>query len=101
MKALNGRQIEVRREVTQAVVDELIDALPWSRPFDLVSQFTLPMPIRIICRLLDVRVDDAPTLGVEVGELGQWLGAAPMTADQLANANAAALNSQAKLKDCV
>ncbi len=101
MKAFNARQIEVLREVTQAVVDELIDALPWSRPFDLVSQFTLPMPIRIICRLLDVRVDDAPTLGVEVGELVQSLEAAPMTADQLANANAAALNLEAYFKDVV
>jgi cytochrome P450 len=101
MKAFNARQIEVLREVTQAVVDELIDALPWSRPFDLVSQFTLPMPIRIICRLLDVRVDDAPTLGTEVGELVQSLEAAPMNADQLANANAAALNLEAYFKDVV
>src|SRR5258706_713571 len=101
MKAFNARQIELLREATQAIADELIDALPWSRPFDLVSKFTIPMPIRIICRLLDVRVDDAPTLGVEVGELVLSLEAAPMTADQLANANAAALNLEAYFKDVV
>jgi len=37
MKAFNARQIDLLREVTQAVADELIDALPADRPFDLVS----------------------------------------------------------------
>lgn len=57
------------REVSQTVADELIYALPADQPFDLVSNFAVPMPVRIICRMLDVRVDDVPMLGAEVGQM--------------------------------
>ncbi|MFL9962497.1 cytochrome P450 [Paraburkholderia sediminicola] len=101
MKAFNARQIDLLREVTQAVADELIDALPADRPFDLVSSFTVPMPVRIICRLMDVRIDDASMLGADVGELMQSLEAAPLSADRLASANAAARKLEAYFKDVV
>src|SRR5258708_32828641 len=55
MKAFNARQIELLREVTQAVADQLIDALPANRPFDLVPSFAVPLPVTIICRRLNVR----------------------------------------------
>jgi cytochrome P450 len=101
MKAFNARQIDLLREILQSSADELIDALPADQPFDLVSQFALPMPIRIICRMMDVRVDDAPMLGAEVGRLAQALEAAPLSADQLASANTALSNLEAYFKDVV
>jgi cytochrome P450 len=101
MKAFNARQIDLLREVTQAVADELIDALPADRPFDLVSTFAVPMPIRIICRLMDVRIDDASMLSAHVGELVQSLEVAPLNADRLASANAAARELEAYFKDVV
>jgi cytochrome P450 len=101
MKAFNARQIELLRETSQVVADELIDALPANGPFDLVSTFAVPMPVRIICRLLDVRIDDAPMLAAEVGQLVQSHEAAPLNADQLASANSAASNLEAYFKDVV
>lgn len=101
MKAFNARQIESLREVTQAVADELIDALPADRPFDLVSEFAVPMPIRIICRLLDVNVNDSPMLGAAVGQLVQTLESAPLNADRLACVNVASRNLEAYFKDVV
>jgi cytochrome P450 len=101
MKAFNARQIELLRKITQAVADELIDALPADRPFDLVSKFAVPMPVRIICQLLDLRVDDAPMLGAKVGEMVLSLEAAPLDAGRLAGANAAARDLEAYFKDAV
>jgi cytochrome P450 len=101
MKAFNARQIELLRETSQAVADELIDALPKDRPFDLVSEFAMLMPVRIICRLLDVRIEDAPMLAAEVGKMVLSLEAAPMDPDQLAIVNAANLNIEAYFKEIV
>jgi cytochrome P450 len=97
MKAFNARQIDLLRDISQTTADELVDALPKGHPFDLVSQFAVPMPIRIICKMMDVRVEDAPMLGREVGQVAQALEAAPLNAAQLAAANRSAINLESYL----
>jgi cytochrome P450 len=101
MKAFNAKQIEFLEGVSQSVADELIDALPADGPFDLVSEFAVPMPIRIICRMMDLCVEDALRLGAEVGQVAQSLEPAPLSADRLASANRAARNLEAFFKDVV
>jgi cytochrome P450 len=101
MKAFNARQIDLLREISQSTADELIDALPAGQPFDIMSQFALPMPIRIICRMMDVRVEDAPMLGADVGRLAQAFEAAPLNADQIAMTNTALSNLEAYFRDVV
>jgi cytochrome P450 len=91
MKAFNARSVESLRAVSQRVADELIDAFPADDSFDLVHAYMQPLPVKIICSLLDVPVEDARTLGVTVGELVQSLEAAPLNADGLAKINEAAL----------
>lgn len=101
MKAFNARQIDLLRDTSHAVADELIDALPKDQPFDLVSGFAVPMPIRIICKMMDLNVDDAPMLGAEVSYLVQALEAAPLSEEQLAKANAANSNLEAYFRNVI
>jgi cytochrome P450 len=101
MKAFNAKQMESLRETSMSVAEELIDALPNDGPFDLVSQFAVPMPIRIICKMMDLSVDDAPMLGGEVSKLVQSLEAAPQSPDQIASANSATLHLEAYFKDVI
>jgi cytochrome P450 len=101
MKAFNAKQIELLHGISQSVADELIDALPADGPFDLVSEFAVPMPIRIICRMMDLCVEDALMLGAEVGQVAQSLEPAPLSADRLASANRAARNLEAFFKDVI
>ena len=98
MKAFNARQIDLLRDISQSAADELIDAFEASRSIDLVSEFASPMPIRIICKVMDVPVDHAPMLGADVGRLAQALEAAPLSAEQVAAANAALENIERYFK---
>jgi len=101
MKAFNSKQVELMRETIEAVADELVDALPSDKPFDLVSDFAVPMPLRIICRMMDVPLADASMLGAETERFAQALEAAPLNAEQLERANAATQNMAAYFRDVV
>ncbi|MFM0290501.1 cytochrome P450 [Paraburkholderia megapolitana] len=101
MKAFNSRQIDLLRDISQSTADELIDALEANRPIDLVSEFAAPMPIRIICKIMDVPLDHAPTLGANVGRLAQTLEAAPLSPEQIAAANTALENLEHYFKDII
>lgn len=56
----------------QTVVDDLLDALPAGKSFDLVAQFASPMPIAVISDLLGVPDADA----AEFARLGSIFGSA-------------------------
>ena len=57
-KAFTPRVIESLRDRTQVIVDELIDAALQTGEIDLVDAFAYPLPVRVICDLLGVPVDD-------------------------------------------
>jgi cytochrome P450 len=57
-KAFTPRVIESLRDRTQVIVDELIDAALQSGEIDLVDAFAYPLPVRVICDLLGVPLDD-------------------------------------------
>ncbi|MFF1745669.1 cytochrome P450 [Streptomyces mirabilis] len=53
------KRVEALRPAIQAIVDELIDAmLTAPKPVDLVEEFALPVPSRVICGLLGVPYAD-------------------------------------------
>ncbi len=89
MQAFNARQIESMRELAAAIAHELIDGFEQKGSADLVAEFAFPLPVRIICRMLDVDLDDALALGVGVSKLAKVFDPAPMSADELVETTAA------------
>jgi cytochrome P450 len=51
-KAFNRGRIEAMRPKVQEIVDELLDALKAGETFDLISQYSEPLPVKIIAELL-------------------------------------------------
>jgi cytochrome P450 len=101
MAAFNARQIDLLRDVTQSTADTLIDAFEPGAPFDLVSDYALPLPVNVICRLLDVPVEDGVKLGSAASHFGNALEAAPMDAVHLAAANEATQTLECYFKSVV
>jgi cytochrome P450 len=57
--AFTARRVEALRPRVAAIVDELIDAFTARpQPADLVTSFSLPLPVRVICELLGVPTTD-------------------------------------------
>jgi len=63
MKSFSAREIKPLREMALTVANELVDALADRRACDLAQAFAFPLPVRIICRMLDISESDAPELG--------------------------------------
>jgi len=57
-KAFTPRVVEALRDRTQAIVDELLDGALEAGEVDLVEAFAYPLPVRVICDLLGVPLDD-------------------------------------------
>lgn len=57
-QAFTPRMIENLRAPVTAIVDELLDDVP--EKFDLMGQLAMPMPIRVLGRMLDIPAEDYP-----------------------------------------
>ncbi|MFM0477716.1 cytochrome P450 [Paraburkholderia strydomiana] len=91
MKAFNARQVEKQKEIVEATSRELLDRIGSAAQFDLVSEYALPLPVEIICRLLDIPSSDGTELGVAASRLVAAFDLAPLDEAALADANEAAL----------
>ncbi|SIT35803.1 putative cytochrome P450 133B2 [Paraburkholderia ribeironis] len=91
MKAFNARQIGKLRDIVVATAHELVERIGTKAEFDLVSEYALPLPIEIICRLLDIPSAHGTELGVAASRLVSALDLAPLDEHALGEANDAAL----------
>lgn len=91
LKAFNARQVEKLREIVEATSRDLLDRIGTAREFDLVSEYALPLPIEIICRLLNIPSSHGAELGVAASRLVTAFDLAPLDEPALAIANEAAL----------
>jgi cytochrome P450 len=57
-KAFTPKVVEALRARTHEVVDELLDAAMDADRVDLLEEFAYPLPVRIICDLLGVPIED-------------------------------------------
>lgn len=58
-RAFTARRVETLRPRVAELVDEMIDGMQrLPRPVDLVENFSLPLPVRVICALLGVPAED-------------------------------------------
>lgn len=92
MKTFNARSIEKLTSIVEATTHDLLDRAASRAEFDLVSDYALPLPVQIICRLLDVSVADATTLGDAASQLVAAFDLAPLDEDGLRAADEAALS---------
>ena len=58
VKAFTPKVVEALRARTQEVVDELLDAALAKDEVDLLDEFAYPLPVRVICDLLGVPLED-------------------------------------------
>jgi cytochrome P450 len=59
--AFTARRVEAHRPRIVSIVNELIDGLlEQPQPADLVTRFSLPLPVQVICELLGVPAEDLP-----------------------------------------
>jgi hypothetical protein len=56
--AFTHRVMKGWREATERAAQQLVDALPADRPFDLVHDLAAPLPMAVICEVLGVPYDD-------------------------------------------
>ncbi|TDG03306.1 cytochrome P450 [Paraburkholderia guartelaensis] len=91
MKTFNARGIEKLTSIVEATTHELLESVGSRAEFDLVSDYAFPLPVRIICRLLDVPVADATALGGAASQLVAAFDLAPLDQNGLHAADEAAL----------
>ena len=72
-KAFTPRVVESLRSRTQEVVDELLGAATEADRVDLLEEFAYPLPVRIICDLLGVPLEDQDRFKVWSGALARGL----------------------------
>ncbi len=72
-KAVTPRVVESLRTRTQEVVDELLGAALEADRVDLLEEFAYPLPVRIICDLLGVPLEDQDRFKVWSGALARGL----------------------------
>jgi cytochrome P450 len=74
--AFTARRVEAQRPRVAVIVDELIDALlDRPQPADLVTGFSLPLPVQVICEMLGVPAGDVDQFHAwSDAILGDWQG---------------------------
>ena len=72
-KAFTPKVVESLRDRTQEVVDELLDAAIEAGDVDLMEEFAYPLPVRIICDLLGVPLEDQDRFKVWSNALARGL----------------------------
>lgn len=101
MKTFNARQIEKLTAIIEATSHELLERAGKSAEFDLVSDYAHPLPVQIICRLLDIPVAQATILGGAASQLVAAFDLAPLDANALHAADEAALQLERYFQEIV
>lgn len=98
-KAFGVRQAPDLRRLAQRAADDLADAcLPLGQA-DLQTVFAYPLPVRTICALLDVELSHSLEFQQETQSLVKIFELAPMNAEEIEAANAAALRFETFFRD--
>lgn len=90
MRAFSAERVRAMREETRQLTDELIDKFAGKTRIDLVDDFSYPLPVTVICKLLGVPPEDEP----------QFQGWATQLATALEPNQRADAETQAKNEQC-
>jgi len=85
-RAFTPRRVAAMEERIQATVDELLDAVDDSAPFDLVSSLTFPLPATIVFSFMGVPPEDWPQLKTWCGSRATLAWGRPAPDEQVEHA---------------
>jgi cytochrome P450 len=85
-RAFTPRRVEAMRPRIQATVDDLLGAVDASRPFDLVSALTFPLPATIVFSFMGVPEADWPQLKAWCGSRATLAWGRPAPEEQVEHA---------------
>jgi cytochrome P450 len=89
MKVFTAHQLESMRAVAQTTAHSLLDRFQASGGADLTAEFAFPLPVEIICRMLDLPVEHAQQLGGAASKIAKVFEPAPLGTDELQITSAA------------
>jgi cytochrome P450 len=95
VKAFDARRVEAMRPRIRHIAHALIDGFAGAGAGDLRSLYTHPLPVIVICDLLGIPEADRAQFVKGTRISGRLIDPTPMTPEELATANRAALENQA------
>lgn len=90
-KAFNAKQEACFRQLTQAIADRLIDRFAETGSMDVMRDYAVPIPLEVICTLLNVPYEDAAMFSNAVDAIVLNFEVAPMCDEQIDAANTATI----------
>lgn len=95
VKAFDARRTEAMRDRIRAIANELVDGFIDAGSGDLVSLFTHPLPVIVICDLLGIPEADRAEFVGGSRVNGRLIDPAPMSAAEIEESNRRSAESQA------
>jgi len=95
VRAFDARRVTAMRERIRAIAHELIDGFVERGEGDLRALFNHPLPVIVICDMLGIPEADRAEFLQGTRISGRLIDPSPMTAAELADANASTRESQA------
>lgn len=95
VKAFDARRVEAMRVRIRRIAHDLLDGFQEAGGGDLVGLFTHPLPVIVICDMLGVPEADQAEFVKGTRVRGRIIDPTPMSAAELAEANASVTESQA------
>jgi len=87
VKAFDARRTEAMRERIRTIANELVDAFADAGSGDLVSLFTHPLPVIVICDMLGIPEEDRAQFVSGSRVNGRLIDPSPMTTEEVSEAN--------------
>ncbi|MEM6708785.1 MAG: cytochrome P450 [Pseudomonadota bacterium] len=95
VKAFDARRVEAMRERIRSIANTLIDGFIDQGEGDLKALFNHPLPVIVICDMLGIPEADQAEFVKGTRISGRLIDPTPMSAEEMADANANSLESQA------
>ena len=95
VKAFDARRTEAMRDRIRAIANGLVDGFIEAGSGDLVSLFTHPLPVIVICDMLGIPEADRADFVGGSRVNGRLIDPSPMTEEEIADANRRSAESQA------
>lgn len=89
-KAFSAKQAPELRHLTRRTSEDLIDGFIETGHADLVAEFAYPLPVRIICAMLGIGLEDSLRFQKETQALLKVFELVPLNVEEIDAANAAA-----------